>query len=136
LLADLRPTRIVSSPFLRAVQSVEPLASRLGLHVEIEPRLAERSLAGESRPADWLALLRRSFGEPDLRVEGGETTREALARAAAALADARVHSAERTVLASHGNLSALILGIGYEGWRALTNPDVFELADPPRRIWR
>src|SRR5690348_13642995 len=41
-LAPLGPERIVSSPFRRAVQSVEPLAARLSLPIEIDDRLRER----------------------------------------------------------------------------------------------
>lgn len=41
LLADEPVTRIVSSPYLRCVQTMEPLAARLGLAVEAHPALAE-----------------------------------------------------------------------------------------------
>ena len=34
-------TRIVSSPYVRSVQTVEPLAVKLGLEVEVSPLLAE-----------------------------------------------------------------------------------------------
>lgn len=34
-------TRIVSSPYVRCVQTVEPLAVKLGLEVEVSPLLAE-----------------------------------------------------------------------------------------------
>lgn len=41
LLADPGITRIVSSPYVRCVQSVEPLADRLGLTVDVADALAE-----------------------------------------------------------------------------------------------
>ena len=41
LLADSGAVRLVSSPFRRCVQSLEPLAQRLGLQVEADERLAE-----------------------------------------------------------------------------------------------
>ncbi len=43
---DLR--RVVSSPYLRCIQTVEPLAAELGLEVELDERLAE----GEGRAAE------------------------------------------------------------------------------------
>jgi phosphohistidine phosphatase SixA len=49
--------RIVSSPFLRCVQTVEPLAKRRGLEIEIDERLAEGV-----GTAKVLGLL-RSFGD-------------------------------------------------------------------------
>ena len=55
-----RVTRIVSSPFRRAVDSARPLGETLGLEVEIDPRLAERQL-GLVENGDWRAALRESF---------------------------------------------------------------------------
>jgi phosphohistidine phosphatase SixA len=52
LLRPLEPRRIVSSPYVRCVETVEPLAAALGLPVEQDDRLAE----GAGRAA--LELLR------------------------------------------------------------------------------
>lgn len=41
LLRDLDVRRVVSSPYLRCVETVEPLAAALGLRVEEDERLAE-----------------------------------------------------------------------------------------------
>jgi phosphohistidine phosphatase SixA len=41
LLGSLEVRRIVSSPFTRCVETVEPLAEALGLPVELDDRLAE-----------------------------------------------------------------------------------------------
>src|SRR2546423_6260432 len=41
LLRPLEVRRIVSSPFTRCVETVEPLADALGLSVELDGRLAE-----------------------------------------------------------------------------------------------
>ena len=40
-LESIRPTRLVSSPFVRCVQTLEPLARHVGLRVETEEALAE-----------------------------------------------------------------------------------------------
>ena len=53
-LADKGITRVVSSPSLRCVQTLEPLAARLGLQVDVDDALLEGS-----DPADALALLER-----------------------------------------------------------------------------
>jgi 2,3-bisphosphoglycerate-dependent phosphoglycerate mutase len=44
-LAALPIERIISSPFVRAKQSIAPLAERLGLPIVTDTRLAERVLA-------------------------------------------------------------------------------------------
>ena len=48
LLADQGITRIVSSPFVRCGQTVEPLADRLGLRIEPSPSLAEGTPLAEA----------------------------------------------------------------------------------------
>jgi 8-oxo-dGTP diphosphatase len=40
-LADKGATTLRSSPYVRCVQTLEPLAERLGVAIEIDPRLAE-----------------------------------------------------------------------------------------------
>ncbi len=128
-LAPLGIQRIVSSPFRRAVQSIQPLANQLGLRVEIDGRLAERVLS-TAPLADWLARYQASFEELDVGLEGGESSRDAMARGAAAVEDVLAHPAGTTVAVSHGNLLTLIRRhidgrSGYDEWKALTNPDVF-----------
>lgn len=59
ILADQPIRRIYSSPYLRCVQSVEPLAERLGLTIDEVDELAEGATE-----RDVENLLRRSGGEP------------------------------------------------------------------------
>jgi phosphohistidine phosphatase SixA len=40
-LSERRVTRIASSPYVRCVETVEPLAAALGIEVELDERLAE-----------------------------------------------------------------------------------------------
>lgn len=130
-LTRLRIDRIVCSPFVRARQSIEPLARWSGLSVEIDARLAERVLCGTPR-ADWRDRLRESFDDPELCLAGGEAGRDATARGVAAVEDARARGG-RPVLVSHGNLMALILRhfdarFGFDEWQGLGTPDVFRVA--------
>ncbi|GAA5532600.1 histidine phosphatase family protein [Deinococcus aluminii] len=124
-LAGVGITRIVSSPWKRAVETVRPLAERLGLEMETDVRLTERVLSGLDLP-DWMTHLQASFRDPDLTLPGGESGTQAQARALAALADARDLNGV-TVIVTHGNLLALALGLDYAGWAGLRNPDVWRL---------
>jgi 8-oxo-(d)GTP phosphatase len=47
MLSDYPVKRILSSPFVRCTQSVEPLGERLGLEIETVDELAEGATAGE-----------------------------------------------------------------------------------------
>ena len=131
LLANADIERIISSPYTRAIQSITPLAQRLNLGVELDMRLVERVLCSDSRP-DWHEHLSASFPHLDLRLEGGESSREAMQRAVAVVTDIERHAAQSTLLVTHGNLMALLLkhfddSIGFAEWRALTNPDVYRV---------
>lgn len=54
-LANAGIDRLVSSPYVRCVQTLEPLANQLGIAVETDPRLAEG--AGGSAALDLAAEL-------------------------------------------------------------------------------
>ena len=123
--------RIVSSPFRRARESVLPLSERLGLEVETDKRLWERTLSAVSLP-DWRAQLWRSFQDLDMVIEGGESSRQAMNRAEAALGEILSHPARSTAVITHGNLMALMLklhdrSVGFEQWAGLTCPDVYRV---------
>ncbi len=122
---------IVTSAYLRAQQTAEPLAELLHLGTEIDPRLNERVLS--PHPIDhWREIVRDSFADPDLRASGGESANDVLRRAGPALHDLLSGSAELPVVITHGNLLALVLhsidpGFGYAGWENLSNPDVYRV---------
>jgi 2,3-bisphosphoglycerate-dependent phosphoglycerate mutase len=130
-LATANIQRIISSPYIRATQSIAPLAQRLNIAVELDIRLVERVLCSGSRP-DWQERLCASFSDLDLSFEGGESSRQAMQRAVAVVTDIQRHSAQRTLLVTHGNLMALLLkhfdnSIGFAEWCALSNPDVYRV---------
>src|SRR4051812_16780515 len=57
ILKRFEPTHIYSSPYVRCVQTVEPLAEVLKLEVEPRPELAEGAPVDDS-----IALLRQTAG--------------------------------------------------------------------------
>ena len=138
-LSDRGIDAAVSSAYRRAQQTIEPFAARAGLTVRVDPRLNERTLAsgpgGEWRSTDnWREVVRDSFDDPDLRAPGGETPREVLRRAWAALNNLLDGGYGLPVAATHGQLMALVLssldpGFGFSGWESLSNPDVYLLYD-------
>lgn len=122
---------IVSSPFRRAVATIRPLAERLGLEIRVDDRLRERVLSAEP-VADWMERLEASFHDLDLRLPGGESSREAMARGVSVIEELIGRPHRAVVVVTHGNLMSLILkrydaSFGFEGWRRLGNPDVYEL---------
>jgi 2,3-bisphosphoglycerate-dependent phosphoglycerate mutase len=137
-LAMLPIQRIISSPFLRATQSILPLAQRLGLPIATDARLAERVLSTVDLP-DWPEALQATFDDLDRCFEGGESSRTAMQRAAAVVSEIVIHPVSVTLLVTHGNLMTLLLKhfdqrIGFAEWQRLTNPDVYRVALMPERL--
>jgi len=131
-LSSLGVEAIHSSPYARAVQTIEPFAAARNLPINIDFRLRERCLSAEPLD-DWLAHIERSFADFDHRAPGGETLREAQARGLAALAQICSDGATLAAVVSHGNLLASLLNrmdpsFGFAEWRAMPNPALYRVA--------
>ncbi|TFE00784.1 histidine phosphatase family protein [Jeotgalibacillus sp. R-1-5s-1] len=121
---------LISSPFVRAVETAMPIAKLKKLIVKEDERLSERVLSSGDLP-DWMDRLKASFADPELKMTGGESASEAAKRGWEVIEEEAGISGT-TVLVTHGNLLALILKninpeTGFDEWRALSNPDVYKL---------
>ena len=132
-LAALGLSAIYSSPYRRAIETIEPLAASLGLPVHEVNDLRERALGSISGiPFD--EAVAATFSDFDHSFPGGESSRDAQQRALRAIDRIReAHPDDRIVIATHGNLMALYLNvldrdIGFDFWRSLSLPDVFQVS--------
>lgn len=128
-LNNIRVDQIISSPYLRARKTIDPYADDRNLEIKIDTRLSERVLSTSNMP-DWLDKLRNTFDDMDLKLEGGETSREAQARIVEVVEEILDSNIENTVIVTHGNILSLLLkhyqnNFGFEQWKSLSNPDVF-----------
>ncbi|MFJ7669188.1 histidine phosphatase family protein [Lysinibacillus sp. NPDC097195] len=124
--------RIISSPFLRAIQSIEPLSKSTNNLIEIDDRLSERILSVDNLP-DWFEKLQGTFTDLDLKYKGGESSREAMIRVTNVVKEVLESATEHTVIVSHGNLIALLLksyqrDVDFQFWQKLSNPDVYQIS--------
>lgn len=136
--------RIVSSPFHRAIATIQPLAKERGLTIEQDQRLEERVLSGQPMD-DWLDRLRDTFDDLSLCYAGGESSQTAMKRANELLTEVLSDDNNHVVLVSHGCLLTLLLKsiddqFGFKEWQQLSNPDVFLLTVTEntrhiKRIW-
>jgi 2,3-bisphosphoglycerate-dependent phosphoglycerate mutase len=121
-----------SSPYLRARQTIEPIARARGLAIATIEDLRERMLSLAELPG-WKTHLKRTWEDFDYAPPGGETGRIAQARVVRVLDTiASRHSAGTVILASHGNLIALALhafmrNVDYKFWESIPMPAVFTL---------
>lgn len=118
-IAVLKPTRIVSSPLVRARATAETLASLIGQSVEVDSALAEKSfgdwegLKADDIKAQWPEhyVTWRAGGDlPQFRIEGRRETAERVGEALKALV-AGVGEDDVVVAVSHG--AATNLGVTY-----------------------
>ena len=143
-LADANIDRIISSPYTRAVQSIEPLAETLAVEIETDERLKERVLSSGELP-DWLEQLKNTFENYDFALEGGESSQQALDRISQVVEELENSGCQTAAIVTHGNIMALLLsrymkGFGFEGWCSLSNPDVFllnegDVEEECKRLW-
>lgn len=120
---------IISSPFLRAIETIKPYAENKGLSIETDVRLEERILSEEPLD-DWEEVLHDTFQDPDLKLSGGESSKEAKERVLSLIDELEQKNSGNVLLVTHGNLLALLLQkynreIGFYQWKRLTRPDVF-----------
>lgn len=134
ILRDSPITRIYSSPFRRAWQTVNPLADMLGLPVRFEIDLRERKLGDGLAASAFHAAVAQTWQDPAYAHPGGETNAAAQRRGIAVLQRLREQypPGEHVVLSTHGNLLALLLQqfdprIDYVFWKTLTMPDIYKL---------
>jgi 2,3-bisphosphoglycerate-dependent phosphoglycerate mutase len=126
---DVSIGRIISSPFVRAYQSIVPLSEHLRLTIEVDDRLVERVLSPV--PLDnWRQRLAETFIDLDLSFGEGESSRTAMMRGISVVNQAMQQTTDPVVIVTHGNLMTLILKhfnerVGYTEWENLQNPDVY-----------
>ncbi|WJV19626.1 histidine phosphatase family protein [Rossellomorea marisflavi] len=123
---------VVSSPFLRAVQTVEGTAASLNQDVILLDGFKERLLS--SAPLDdFQGAIRKVWEEPSFHWEGGESNVDDQKRGVAAMLDLlNEFEGKRVVVGTHGNIMVLIMNhfdprYGLAFWENLDMPDVYRL---------
>jgi broad specificity phosphatase PhoE len=137
---------LYASPLVRARDTAEPIAARLGLAPRVEPDLREYHL-GEWEGISYATLARehrlfeRMAADPDWQPGGGESARQVAERLSGSLrAIAARHPGERVIVVSHGGALALGLGLlldrDVSAWRrVMSNCAVSDLVfDPEPRL--
>lgn len=124
---------VYSSPYPRALQTIEPIARRRGLEIQLLPDLRERRLTTAPRD-DWRDHLSRGWQDPDYALEGAESGRSAQRRGIGVLDLLRVRHPDggRILVGSHGNLISLILQVlepmvDFDFHQAMPMPAIYHL---------
>ncbi|MDQ8735877.1 histidine phosphatase family protein [Paenibacillus sp. LHD-38] len=124
---------VISSPYKRAIQTVEGIAAYISGAILIEDDFKERLLSGQP-VEDFQAAIEKVWEDSSFAWEGGESNVIAQKRGAEAVMQVlKKHPNKNIVIGTHGNLLALILNsfdqsYGFDFWKQLDMPDIYRLA--------
>lgn len=115
-LARLPIEALYASPLRRAMQTAEPIARRLNLEIQTDPRLKEIH-AGVFQDKVWTEIAEKhpdhasrwKSGDPDFAIPGGESRRDLMHRGKEVFEAIRASGRARVVVVSHGGLLAAAL---------------------------
>lgn len=122
--------RVLSSPYKRAVETVEKFACLIGEPVKMAEDFRERQLS-KGPVDDFAAAIAKVWQDEDYAFPGGESNHEAKERGVAAtLAVLARYPGERIAIGTHGNLMVLVMNYfdqryGVEFWKQLSMPDIY-----------
>jgi 2,3-bisphosphoglycerate-dependent phosphoglycerate mutase len=147
LLAQESITRVVASPYKRAIQTIDGTANHFNLKISIEEGFKERKLAeGAVENVDEVIL--KYWEDFNYYLPSGESGYIAQERGIKALENIlNLYSGENVVIGTHGNIMVLMMNYynekyNYEFWRSLEMPDIYKLSFEDKklidvkRIWR
>ncbi|MDF2652314.1 MAG: histidine phosphatase family protein [Paenibacillus sp.] len=144
-LMDIDIELVVTSPYLRAIDTIKPFCEKLILKIETDERLKERILSTKDY-VDWMDKLKETYTDLDLKFEGGESSIEAMNRGIEVIEEMKKRAEFNIVLVTHGALMSLVLkhfedSFGFDDWKKISNPDIYHLLIDTnetivRRIWK
>lgn len=123
---------VVSSPYKRAIQTVQGIADQIGTEILLIDDLRERTLTTE--PAENFALaITKVWEDPTFAWEGGESNIVAQQRGVRAILSLLdQYEGKRIAIGTHGNIMVLMLNYfedkyGYTFWKELDMPDIYKV---------
>lgn len=122
-----------SSPYRRAVQTLEGLAAACGKPIVLREDLRETDFSGPLRSRNFMEPLRRMYDDFSLAFPECESNAASQERAVACLLEiVREHRGERIAIGTHGNVMALMMGYfdptyGFDFLMQTSKPDIYRL---------
>ena len=108
-LRDKGIKHIISSPHMRALQTISDLAKNLDIQVEVDKDFRER-VVGKWIPDRFYSFVKQQWHDFNYRNEGGESLTEVQTRCAAAIRRAIEQFGNDTIaIATHGTALAVII---------------------------
>ncbi|AJH78308.1 histidine phosphatase family protein [Heyndrickxia coagulans] len=138
---------IYSSPYKRAIQTVEGIAKYIDKEIVLVDEFKERVLS-EKPVVDFTSAITKVWQDFDFSLDGGESNRMAQKRGVnATIQLLEYNDGKNIVVGTHGNLMVLIMNYfdkkyGFNFWKELEMPDIYKLSFNGKelvdvqRIWK
>ncbi|MBO1511228.1 histidine phosphatase family protein [Metabacillus bambusae] len=123
---------VISSPYKRAIQTVEGVAKIIGKEALIENGFRERNLS-EKPVEDFYLAVTKVWEDFNFSWEGGESNISAQERGVkVTLQILEKYKGKNIVIGTHCNIMVLIMNyfngkFGFEFWKELNMPDIYKL---------
>ncbi|MFF3022364.1 histidine phosphatase family protein [Gottfriedia sp. NPDC057948] len=123
---------VISSPYKRAIQTVEEIAKLLNLEIIIEENFKERLLSLEP-VEDFEKVIREVWMDFNQSLNSGESNYTAQKRGIEVITKLlKIYSGKNIVIGTHGNLMVLIMNYfdqkyDFNFWNELAMPDIYKL---------
>jgi len=123
---------IISSPYSRAVLTVEGLAQHLNLEIETIEDLRERHFASDYI-IDLMSHIRENFYNPEYALPGGESNADCQNRSIAVLNTIlKEHKGKKIAIGTHGLVMTLMMNhfdsnFGLDFLDQLKKPDIYKM---------
>ncbi|MBC5637282.1 histidine phosphatase family protein [Ornithinibacillus sp. BX22] len=130
---------VYSSPYKRAIQTVQGVADFLRVNVLIEDRFKERRLA-KKPVADFTHAITKVWENDSFFFKGGESNKMAQQRGIQGLMKViEDHPGKNIVIGTHGNIMVLMMNYfneayGFQFWQELDMPDIYKLTFTNSRL--
>jgi len=125
---------IISSSYVRAIQTVEGLSNHLHKEIEIDCRFRERDLAAKDHHFEKpLEAMKYVFDNPHFKFPGGESNLEVQERGISGLRDVvSKYRGKKVAIGIHGNIMVCTLNyfdpkFDFDFWNNTTKPDIYKL---------
>jgi 2,3-bisphosphoglycerate-dependent phosphoglycerate mutase len=127
---------IVSSPYSRAIQTIEEIAHERNLEIQLFEELKERPIKGEYKlpEEEILQAIKKSYDDKDYCLSGGETMKQAQERAIPVIKKLlNEYEGKNIVVGTHGNIMTILMNYfdtkyGFDFWEGTTKPDIYKLS--------
>ncbi|HFJ9283314.1 TPA: histidine phosphatase family protein [Bacillus toyonensis] len=132
LLKDVHIDVVISSPYKRAIQTVQGIANTYNVSIQIEEDLRERLLSSEPLE-DFNDAIENVWEDWTFAYEGGESNDVAQKRAILCMQNIlEKYKGKNIVIGTHGNIMVLLMNYfdskyDFQFWKTIQMPDVHKL---------